>query len=46
MDLGSKFLIQLPKNVFKHQIKQMKINDEIIKINLTNARLMHLMMKI
>ena len=41
MDLGSKFLIRLSKNVFKHQIKQMKTNDEIIKINLTNARLKH-----
>ena len=39
IDLGSKFLIRLPKNVFKHQIKQMTTNDEIIKINLTNARL-------
>ena len=41
MDLNSKFLIRLPKNVFKHLIKQMKTNDEIIKINLTNNRLSH-----
>lgn len=31
----------LPKNVFRHLIKQMKTNDEIIKINLTNNRLSH-----
>ena len=36
IDLDSKFLIRLPKNVFRHPIKQMKTNDEIIKINLTN----------
>ena len=34
-DLDSKFLIRLPKNLFKNQIKQMKTNDEIIKINMT-----------
>lgn len=39
IDLGSKFLIRLPKNVFKHQIKNIKTNDEIININLTKARL-------
>ena len=31
IDLNSKFLIRLPKNVFIHQIKQMKSNDEIGK---------------
>ncbi|WP_305557323.1 transposase [Methanobrevibacter sp. V74] len=41
IDLNSKFLIRLPKNVFRHLIKQMKTNDEIIKINLTNNRLSH-----
>ena len=41
IDLNSKFLIRLPKNIFRHQIKQMKTNDEIIKINLTNIRLSH-----
>ena len=41
IDLDSKFLIRLPKNVFRHPIKQMKTNDEIIKINLTNNRLSH-----
>ena len=41
IDLDSKFLIRLPKNVFRHSIKQMKTNDEIIKINLTNNRLSH-----
>ena len=39
IDLNSKFLIRLPKNVFAHQIKQMKTNDEIIQINMTNNRL-------
>ena len=39
IDLGSKFLIRLSKNVFKHQIEQMTTNDEIIKINLINSRL-------
>lgn len=39
IDLNSKFLIRLPKNVFNRQIKQMKTNDEIIKINLINNRL-------
>ena len=41
IDLGSKFLIRLPKNIFRHQIKQMKTNDEIITINLVNRRLKH-----
>ena len=41
IDLDSKFLIRLPKNIFKRQIKQMKTNDEIIKINLINSRLSH-----
>lgn len=27
IDLDSKFLIRLPKNVFRHPIKQMKTND-------------------
>lgn len=40
IDLNSKFL-RLPKNIFRHLIKQMKTNDEIIKINLTNNRLRH-----
>ena len=39
IDLNSKFLIRLPKNVFIHQIKQMKSNDEIIQINMINSRL-------
>ena len=39
IDLGSKFLIRLPKDVFNRQIKQMKTNDEIIKINMINSRL-------
>ena len=39
MDLDSKFLIRLPKNVFKRQIRKMSTNDEIIKINLVNSRL-------
>ena len=39
IDLDSKFLIRLPKHVFKHLIKQMKTNDEIIKVNMTNGRL-------
>ena len=39
IDLNSKFFIRLPKNIFKHQIQQMKNNYEIIKINLTNGRL-------
>lgn len=39
IDLGSKFLIRLPKHVFKNEIKQMKTNDEIITINLNNGRL-------
>lgn len=39
MDLDSKFLIRLPKNVFKHQIRKMSTNDEIIKINQVNSRL-------
>ena len=39
MDLGSKFLIRLPKNVFKRQIRKMGTNDEIIKINMVNSRL-------
>lgn len=41
IDLDSKFLIRLPKNIFRRQIKQMKTNDEIIKINLINSRLSH-----
>lgn len=41
MDLNSKFLIRLPKNVFKHQISKMISNDEIIEINLTQGRLKH-----
>lgn len=39
IDLNSKFLIRLPKNVFAHKIKQIKTNDEIIQINMTNNRL-------
>ena len=39
IDLDSKFLIRLPKNVFRHQIRQMGTNDEIIKINLVKSRL-------
>lgn len=39
IDLDSKFLIRLPKNVFRHQIRQMSTNDEIIKINLVKSRL-------
>lgn len=39
IDLDSKFLIRLPKHVFKNEIKQMKTNDEIITINLNNGRL-------
>lgn len=39
MDLGSKFLIRLPKNVFNRQIRKMRTNDEIIKINMINSRL-------
>lgn len=39
INLDSKFLIRLPKNVFKNQIKQMKTNDEIIQININNGRL-------
>lgn len=39
MDLDSKFLIRLPKNVFKRQIRKMGTNDEIIKINMVNSRL-------
>ena len=39
MDLNSKFLIRLPKNVFKHQISKMISNDEIIEVNLTKGRL-------
>ena len=39
IDSNSKFLIRLPKNVFIHQIKQMKSNDEIIQINMINSRL-------
>lgn len=46
MYFDSKFLIRPPKQVFKHLIKQMKTNDEIIKINLTNSRLTHFKMKI
>lgn len=37
--LDSKFLIRLPKNVFKRQIKKIKTNDETIEINMTNSRL-------
>ena len=39
IDLDSKFLIRLPKNVFKRQINKMKTNDEIIKINMIESRL-------
>lgn len=39
IDIGSKFLIILPKNVFRPQIKQMTTNDEIITINMVNHRL-------
>lgn len=39
IDLDSKFLIRLPKHVFKNEIKQMKTNDEIITINLNSIRL-------
>jgi len=39
IDLDSKFLIRLPKNVFRRQINKMKTNDEIIKINMINSRL-------
>ena len=41
MDLNSKFhKYDGQKNVFQHQIKQMKTNDEIITINLNkNSRL-------
>lgn len=41
MNLDSKFLIRLPKNVFKHQISKMITSDEIIEINLTQGRLKH-----
>ena len=37
--ISTQNLIRLPKNVFAHQIKQMKTNDEIIQINMTNNRL-------
>ena len=39
IDLDSKFLIRLPKNVFRRQINKMKTDDEIIKINMINNRL-------
>ena len=39
IDLDSKFLIRLPKNVFRRQINKMKTNDEIIKINMIESRL-------
>lgn len=39
IDLNTKFLIRSPKNVFIHQIKQMKSNDEIIQINMIHSRL-------
>lgn len=39
MDLNSKFLIRLPKNVFKRQIEKMQTNDEIITVNMINSRL-------
>ena len=39
IDLDSKFLIRLPKNVFRRQINKMQTNDEIIKINMIESRL-------
>ena len=39
IDLDSKFLIRLPKNVFRRQINKMQTNDEIIKINIVESRL-------
>lgn len=36
-DLGSKYLIRLKNSTFKQKIKNMKSDDEIIQINLTNA---------
>ena len=39
IDLDLKFLIRLPKNVFKRQINKMKTNDKIIKINMIESRL-------
>ena len=39
MDMNSKFLIRLPKNVFKRQIEKIQTNDEIITVNMINSKL-------